>query len=893
MEQTGITESPLTPPPSSSPNPSVLLRRRILSWSKENNNQPASVHVHIDGNIFHLHESPLVSKSGFFRKALPESFEIELPDSFPGGSEAFEIAILFSYDSPLPLDPFNVLALRSAASFLEMTEEYFSGNLCEQADLYLNQVVLQSWDDTLIVLQKCQILPSWAEELLFVSRCIESLAFMACMEILDPEREREGPLLSLQVMVGRVWDCEKAKEIAGQDLWVKELTALPFEFFDRIIQSLRNQGMEEKYVSPLIVLYANKWVLSKKTHKYLEENADENNAIDVSEKVSSILQGLLELLPLGEKTSKVIPVGFYLAMLSRSVSLGLEGESTIRLEEEVASLLHFARVEDLLLPTNGDDPKAIVNSAELKVMERIFSLHLSFKQETFYSGSSVINTDSMVAALWDRYLSYIAVDPKLDTNRFIKLIETVPMVDRETHDNLYKAISVFLLEHQHISSEDKASLCKYLNCPKLSQPICVQAVQNELMPLRLIVQALSVQQLHTYQAFKDFSESFRYTQFGDFSGSLLSSRSQALLNQYMGKNSYQQTTGEEDDAGGTLLDSLTKSTDMIERPDLAKAEYESASFRIQLLEEELMALKKSLKQQNVLKKSSRQSGADGKKVLKRRSGPGQVKSCIGSIGWGSQTKHVNRLVKAFRKLRILGRGKSKIRQSLLRGEQEEIDAGRRKKEEVRAVLRLFLGRFGVARRSQEEFSCARQGCEEFRNQAATPEGVTAGVRGAAFGFFGRGESRESRKFAVLRRSAVQRIFHRRREESGSLDGSRPRRLHGVRHRQRRIREGDSRRRRLCRAVRDAEEFTHSRQADLVRGKKIRLDRPCRSQSLVRQFVGSSSEQSRPLSNRLANEAERRIGSSRKRRDHGTGRAVRDRKLRTVRASSPGDSRIAF
>lgn len=388
-------------------------------------------------------QSPLVSKSGFFRKALSESFEIELPDSFPGGSEAFEIAMLFSYDSPLPLDPFNVLPLRCAAWFLEMTEEYSYGNLCEQADLYLNQVVLQSWDDTLIVLQKCQVLLPWAEELLVASRCVESLAFMACMEILDPEREREGPLLSLQVMVGRVWNCEKAKEIAGQDLWVKELIALPFEFFKRIIRSLRNQGMEEKYVSPLIVLYANKWVLSKKTHKYLE-NTDENNGVDVTEKVSAFLQGLLELLPLGDKTNKLIPVSFYFAMLSRSVNLGLDGQSRIRLEEEVASLLHFARVEDFLLPENGTDSESIASSTELKVMERVFSLHLSFKQETFYSGSSVINTDSMVADLWDHYLTYIAVDPKLDANRFIKLIETIPMVDRETHDHLYKAMTVFL-----------------------------------------------------------------------------------------------------------------------------------------------------------------------------------------------------------------------------------------------------------------------------------------------------------------------------------------------------------------------------------------------------------------------------------------------------------------
>lgn len=86
---------------------------------------------------------------------------------------------LFVYGSSTLVDPFNVASLRCAAEFLEMTEEYTSGNLCERFDIYLNQVVLQSWEDTLIVLQKCQSLDPWAEELLIVSRCIESLAFMA------------------------------------------------------------------------------------------------------------------------------------------------------------------------------------------------------------------------------------------------------------------------------------------------------------------------------------------------------------------------------------------------------------------------------------------------------------------------------------------------------------------------------------------------------------------------------------------------------------------------------------------------------------------------------------------------------------------------------------------
>ncbi|KAM2916833.1 hypothetical protein FF1_045703 [Malus domestica] len=136
---------------------------------------------------------------------------------------------LFIYGSSTLIDPFNVVALRCAAEFLEMTEDY-SGNLCERFDLYLNQVVMQSSDDTLIVLQKCQTLLPWSEDLLIVSRCIECLAFMACMEILDHERRHETPELTLEALGTGNWSCKTGREIMNQDLWIKDLIALPFGF---------------------------------------------------------------------------------------------------------------------------------------------------------------------------------------------------------------------------------------------------------------------------------------------------------------------------------------------------------------------------------------------------------------------------------------------------------------------------------------------------------------------------------------------------------------------------------------------------------------------------------------------------------------------------------------
>ncbi|KAK6918753.1 NPH3 domain [Dillenia turbinata] len=603
----------LSSSPFPSPKVGALLKIRIISWSQETG-LPVTLCV----------RHQLYSKSGYFRKRLNESNDIELPESFPGGSEIFEMIALFSYGSSTLIDPFNVAALRCAAEFLEMTDEYGSGNLCERSDLYLNQVVLQSWDDTLIVLQKCQTLLPWSEELLIVSRCIESLAFMACMEILDPDRRRSQPVATLETFVGQSWSCKTVKEIVSQDLWIKDLIALPFGFFKRIIGSLRRQGMKETYVSPIIVFYAKKWVLSKKTHKFWESSSEKNED-NTNNKVMNILHGILDLLPTAEKASRVIPAGFYLALLGRSLEIGLTGVSIEKLQDQIAVLLHLSHVEDFLLP--GTETDSISASVELATMERIFTIYVT-NMETKHTPSA---RNSLVAELWDTYLSQVALDPNL--------------------------------VHQNITQEEKAMVCKHLDCQKLSQETCIEAVQNEMMPLRLIIQALFVQQLNTHQAFKECSDSFRYAHCGDFSGSLSSSRQANSKSQNPGDSPY--TDGE---LCSRTLSFLLQKDNSIQRSNFSRKEYESTSFRIQNLEQELMSLKRSLEQQNITKKTesipAQQQNfrpySPARKALSKKKNPlGQVSACIGSVNFASQRKYASRILKVFRKIALFGRGKSK------------------------------------------------------------------------------------------------------------------------------------------------------------------------------------------------------------------------------------------
>jgi hypothetical protein len=51
--------------------------------------------------------------------------------------------------------------------------------------------------------------------------------------------------------------------------------------------------------------------------------------------------------------------------------------------------------------------------------------------------------------------------------------------------------------------QERQNICRTLNCQKLSKKIYVHAVQNDLLPLHMIIQAMFMHQLHTHSTFND------------------------------------------------------------------------------------------------------------------------------------------------------------------------------------------------------------------------------------------------------------------------------------------------------------------------------------------------------------------------------------------------------
>lgn len=195
------------------------------------------------------------------------------------------------------------------------------------------------------------------------------------------------------------------------------------------------------------------------------------------------------------------------------------------------------------------------------------------------------------------------------------------------------------------------------------------------MPLRLIVQALFVQQLNTQAAFKECSDSFRYTHCSEFSGSLSSSRAANNKSQNLRESPYMDgSEGGSRPLSFLLQKDVTMNSSEV-RNEISGKDYESTSFRIQNLEQELVSLKKTLHVQAVPRKwEPAQMNVEpvsgsfqdikpftmgGRTMSKKRNPVGQVTSCIGSVNLTSQRKYASKLLKIFRRISLFGRGKSK------------------------------------------------------------------------------------------------------------------------------------------------------------------------------------------------------------------------------------------
>ncbi|KAL9226366.1 hypothetical protein vseg_002189 [Gypsophila vaccaria] len=491
--------------------------------------------VQVKGFRYSLHKFPLLSKCLRLQRLCAESPDssphqiIQLPD-FPGGSEAFELCAKFCYGITITLSAYNIVAMRCAAEYLQMTEEAEKGNLIYKLEVFLNSCILHGWKDAIVTLQSTKAFPAWSEELGITGRCIDAIASKV---LRNPTKISLSHSYSKRGGKDDVVSCnghgggsgagaggvESARQKSSKGWWAEDVAELSIDLYWRTMIAIKSGGrVPLSLIGEALQIYAAKWLTTKQVIPDIESDTNGEKL----GKYRLLLESIVSLLP-SEKGA--VSCSFLLKLLRAANLLNASSSSRVELARRVGMQLEEATVKDLLIPSSLTERRYDVDLF-MAILEQYLSqsqspptspprtkgrydrrtrsrsaehINLEF-QESRRSSSASHSSKLKVAKLVDGYLQEIAHDKSLPLSKMIAIAEAIPGFARIEHDDLYKAIDTYLKAHPELSKSERKRLCRVLDCKKLSVEACMHAAQNELLPLRVVVQVLFYEQARTAMA---------------------------------------------------------------------------------------------------------------------------------------------------------------------------------------------------------------------------------------------------------------------------------------------------------------------------------------------------------------------------------------------------------
>ncbi|OAY81814.1 BTB/POZ domain-containing protein [Ananas comosus] len=410
---------------------------------------PSDITIEVGEVLFHLHKFPLLSKSGLLEKLIREKPEegeegcsVNLTD-IPFGPKAFELAAKFCYNIKFELTASNVVYLRCAADYLEMTEEISEGNLVSQSDDFLNRYVLRGWKDTIRALQTCDDVLPQAEELQIVKRLIESLARKASTDPnmfgwpimqIGPSQSPGGSVLWNGISTG-------AKPInRSSDWWYEDVSSLSLPLYKKLISVMESRGVTQELIAGSLSFYAKRHLPGLNRRESVSDTSCRFDSKVLASSLSEeeqkhLLEEIDQLLPFqkGLASSRIL-----FGLLRTAIILRASEKCLSNLERRIGMQLDQAALEDLLIP------------------------NISEAVETLY-----------------------------DVDRVQRILDHFVAMDQDNFGGASPALA-----HPWLQESEREELCRLMDCQKLSLEACTHAAQNERLPLRAVVQVLFFEQLH-------------------------------------------------------------------------------------------------------------------------------------------------------------------------------------------------------------------------------------------------------------------------------------------------------------------------------------------------------------------------------------------------------------
>lgn len=342
-------------------------------------------------------------------------------NDFPGGAMSFELMSRFCYNSgKTQISPSNLSLLRCAAEFMEMNQSVSgTNNLLEQTEKSLEEITYWTWSELLVALKQCRDLLPVKKSSVVLRKCINSLAGRLA---LATEASPSCPSSSSPDSSGFRFSCDtKSTESLKTSLsratwWFEDLLILSPILVEIMVKSMVARKLDHVIISRFLLYY-------QKSNCY---------AVTPDAK-REVMEAVIDMLYTLD--GNCVPCKSLFVILRVSVSLNINKISRNKLESMIGSQLDQATSDNLLVPSpHGTNYLYDVN------------LVLRFLKAFLLGGLSQISAMRLrkVASLMDLYIAEVAPDPCLKTSKFLALAMALPDSARDSHDELYRAVDMYL-----------------------------------------------------------------------------------------------------------------------------------------------------------------------------------------------------------------------------------------------------------------------------------------------------------------------------------------------------------------------------------------------------------------------------------------------------------------
>ncbi|XP_057765130.1 BTB/POZ domain-containing protein At5g47800 isoform X2 [Salvia miltiorrhiza] len=385
---------------------------------------PSDLSIKINNITYLVHKYPVVPKCGLLQRLCSEAeadnVTLEL-DDFPGGEEGLEVCAKYCYGITINLSAHNLASSFCAANYLAMTDAVEPGNLLMKLEAFFSSCILQSWKDPIVTLHNTHMVFDCSENLGIVRRCIESIVD----KILTPPNK-----VTWSYTYTRPGYHKSRHQSVPKDWWTEDISFLNVDMFRCVVAAVKSaNALHPQLIGEALHVYACRW---------MPEIAGEAEAEASTSRQEDrrVLETVVSLIP-AERGS--VSIRFLLRLLSVANHVGASPATRAELLRLAAVQLEEATLSDLLLLRVDE------RSHDVELIQTVLeSFVRQWKRQVPADERESMKSIRKIGKLIDSYLQVVARDAGVPVHRMACLAEALPGIARPHHDDLYKAINIYL-----------------------------------------------------------------------------------------------------------------------------------------------------------------------------------------------------------------------------------------------------------------------------------------------------------------------------------------------------------------------------------------------------------------------------------------------------------------